>query len=213
MRLTVRPITLWPGKLRADRERITGPFDVTWNKCTADLQREVEYLSSREAFCVVEMACTEKDIRLDGWLYADAKLGHPGVILHVESKVGPLKLWTDRFRHWNDNVRAVSLYLSHQRAAERYGLGRGDEAFQGWKAIGASSIELGPATLTYEMAINLIATCSGSEPTTVENYPNASFRKAASLYHPDNKDTGDAEKYMQLVAARDLIFKTQGGGK
>lgn len=211
MRLTVRPITLWPGKLRTPSERAESPFKVSWSRTTIDLEREVEHLDKRGygAVVVVEMAVQEVDIRLDGWIRADARPQHPGVILHVDSKSGPLKLWTDRFWHWDGNIRAISLYLQHQRAAERYGLGTGTEAFQGWKAIGAQSIELGPApAMTYEQAVQIVADASGKSVDAVARHPNACFRTAAAVMHPDTP-TGSEEKFKLLVAARDLIMKVQ----
>lgn len=206
MRLTVRPITMWPGKLRTTSERKHDPFKVNWNRCLQDLEREVGHLSGREAYAVCEMACTEGDIRLDGWIYADARLQHPGVILNIESKSGPLRLWTDAFHDFRGNVRAIGLYLQHQRAAERYGLGRGDEAFMGWKAIGASSIELGPVQMSYERAVDMISNLSGKTVDAVMRRPNACFRIAAQVVHPD-ADGGSEERFKQLVAARDVIFK------
>src|SRR5688500_17219412 len=100
----IRPIS--------DRTAFTGrrgssPFQASWSTTRDLLRRELGALVARDV--VLEVDVAESMIRLDGELYANARPSSPAVRLAFESKVGPLTYATDRFWHWQDNVRAIAL--------------------------------------------------------------------------------------------------------
>lgn len=96
MRVTFRPIDQWPGERTARRR--SSPFRVGYSDTLELLEREVSMLGAREV--VIMLGLEEKDIRLDGLPRASASPSHPGVILALESKYGPLKYPCDTFTHW-----------------------------------------------------------------------------------------------------------------
>jgi hypothetical protein len=101
------------------------------------LKRELSKLGAHSA--VIELALTEREIRLDGWPRAEARPSHPGVVISFESKHGPLRYGTDAFPHWQENVRAIALGLEALRKVERYGIGKRGEQYQGWRQLGDGS--------------------------------------------------------------------------
>ncbi len=43
----------------------------------------------------------------------------------------------DRFKHWDDNLRAISLTLERMRAVDRYGVTLNKQQYAGFKALPA----------------------------------------------------------------------------
>ncbi|GAA3510189.1 hypothetical protein GCM10022234_00510 [Aeromicrobium panaciterrae] len=70
------------------------------------LERELRQLSAKNV--ILEVDVLPGAIRLDGELYANAKVNTPAVRLHFDSKHGHLTYATDAFTTWQDNVRAIA---------------------------------------------------------------------------------------------------------
>lgn len=133
MRIRCRPQADFPAEFSAvSREPV---FRSGWTKTLQLLERELFQLDATEV--VIELDIGEGEIRQDGFPYADARPGHPGVIISFDSKHGPLRYGTDAFPHWQDNVRAIALGLESLRRVERYGIGKRGEQYVGWKALPA----------------------------------------------------------------------------
>jgi hypothetical protein len=135
MNYTVRPIDVWPGTRTAARK--TSPFSASWSETSDLLTRELRQL--RASHVVLQLAITESDLTLAGWIRANARPSHPGVIVAFESKYGPLKYSTDVFHHWQANVRAIALGLEALRKVDRYGITKRGEQYTGWKALGGAT--------------------------------------------------------------------------
>ena len=105
LKLTLRPIDHWPGKLRFRRER--SPFSAPMKDTLAKIKRELSALSAQAI--VLEISLRTQDFRLDGLPRAGAIATHPGVILSFRSKYGPLRFAFDRFDKWTENLRAIGL--------------------------------------------------------------------------------------------------------
>lgn len=131
---SVRPIDLWPHKETRSRER--GQFEASYTSTRALLYRECTQLGATSA--VLQLACTEDDIRLDGELRANARVTHPGVIVSLVSRHGPLTFATDRFKHWDSNLRAIALGMEALRKVDRYGIAEGAQQYVGWKQLPAA---------------------------------------------------------------------------
>jgi hypothetical protein len=110
IRLQFRPIDEWPGGKIAPRP---APFRASYGKTLSLLERELDQLHARNI--ILQVALDERDIRLDGQPRARARARHPGVILAVDSKYGPLKYATAEFTTWDDNLRAIALGLEALR--------------------------------------------------------------------------------------------------
>lgn len=228
MRLIARPIDTWPEALTPEDDREVARFTALWSDTVEVLAREVEMLATgRDPEVVLQIAVTERDIRNDGWIRADARPQHPGVIVSFESKHGPLRYSTDRFRNhqvwrsgrgyvtvpgWQANVRAIALGLEALRKVDRYGIARGGEQYRGWNALPAGR-PMG-APMTVEEAAAFIAEHS-DEPegraVDVADDPSFAlvlFKQAARRLHPDHG--GDAALFRRLTEARQLLEASCG---
>jgi hypothetical protein len=205
MRLVVRPIDEWPGPLTSPGRRTSSPFTATWPDTLELLEREVGILAGPTATVVVQLAVTETDCRLDGWVRANAKPSHPGVIVAFESvKQGPLRFSTDihsdqwlpprYLTGWRANVRAVALGLEALRKVDRYGITRGGEQYRGWKAI--------PQTTTSraDSKAFLFGIAGESSPSALDE--KAIYRKALIAAHPDHGGNRELLEQVQNAGRR-----------
>ncbi len=229
MNIVCRPIGTWPGQLRAEHERRQAQFSASWSDTVSLLEREADKLGAREV--VLQLAVAERDLRLDGWIRADAKPSHPGAIISIESRHGPLRYSTDLFSGtsysvrtgqpgsyrwrteyvpgWQCNVRAIALGLEALRKVDRYGIGQGGEQYRGWQALPPGT-PMPAASMTIEDAARLLCDATaetiGEDPTRVDRVAavaSSLWREAVKAHHPDVG--GDPERFRLLTDARDLL--------
>lgn len=204
-----RPIDRWPG------ERTTNPqrsrFKTGWGDTLELLKKELNHLQADSI--VVMLDLTEDDIRLDGWPRANARPGHPGVVLAFDSPYGPLKYPCDTFTTWQDNLRAIALALEALRKVDRYGVTKRGEQYTGWRALpggGESS-----STMTAEAAAAFLAracgnaTVPGSALLEHAYLVPAAYRAAARRFHPDAG--GSTEDFQRLQTAKAVLDAHHGG--
>lgn len=202
MRLVVRPIDEWPGPMTPDGRRTDSPFRASWSDTVALLEKEVGMLAGPNATVVVQAAITESDCRLDGWIKANARPSHPGVIVAFDSKHGPLRYSTDKHRSssswllpgWQANVRAVALGLEALRKVDRYGIARGGEQYRGWKAI--------PASTGGDMPVNFLSRVAGIELAMDTSEPRTLYRLALKKAHPDHGGNRELLEQVQEAGRR-----------
>jgi hypothetical protein len=200
MRWQIRPLGLWTGPVA--RSRYRSRFRATWPATLELLERETAALGA--SLVVLQVDASESEIRRDGMLRANARVGFPGVRVSFESRHGPLTYATDRYDHWQDNVRAVALSLEALRAVDRYGVSGSGEQYRGWTALNAE-----PHTrMTVEQAAGFIAAHAGNgyvpaEVLAVPEVRSSAFRAAARALHPDYG--GDPEQFRRLTEARALL--------
>jgi hypothetical protein len=210
MRLIYRPIgSDWPGPLRSHAARPVASFRSTFSKTLERLDLELVALYAHEA--VVQIDSDESAMRLDGGLRANATVGHPGVILNFTSlkPLTPLsrtatrrdlRLWTDKFANWQDNLRAIALGLEAMRKLDRYGLGQGDEIYTGW-------IALDDPVLAAEKVLRDAAGAPDAGRVAGDRDKILDlFREAALKTHPDRGGTPDA--FRSVIEARDTLLAT-----
>lgn len=214
MRLVARPIDQWPGKLRSDVSRAMPTFTASWSSTVELLEREVDMIAARGVSeAAIQLAIYESDLRLDGWIRANARPAHPGVIVAFESRYGPLRYHTDYFASnyemagWQANVRAVALGLEALRRVDRYGITKDGEQYKGWNALPPGT-PMG-AAMTVDDAARFIAEHSGWWPEEVGaliDQPEVmldAYRTAAKRLHPDTG--GDPDLFRRLQEARELL--------
>lgn len=200
--LSLRPIDVWPGKLRADRDR--SPYSAPLKDTLATLKREMFGLSARKI--VLQIALREQDLRLDGLPRAGAIATHPGIILAFDSKHGPLRLFFDRFTRWDHNLRAVAVHLEHLRLAGLYGVGTDGQQYKGWLALPAPEPD---DFATAEAAAEFIARAAGVAPSLAGEILSDSetrayyYRIAAKIAHPDVG--GDHDQFIRLKTAQSML--------
>lgn len=222
MNYTVRPIDTWPnGTLTPDHARQFSRFKASWRDTLGVLDRELDQLRATNVVMMLDVA--ERDCRLDGQLRADAKPGHPGVILAFDSKHGPLKYATDTFKGtgyqgfipgWQANVRAIALGLEALRRVDRYGITQRGEQYTGWKALGAGIAMPAAAGFTsIEEAAAFVAQHAGTDwdagdlldrpGVPHDGSVERAYRIAAKALHPDAG--GDPDQFKRLTEARRML--------
>jgi hypothetical protein len=159
--------------------------DVDWGATVALLERELEHLDARNV--VLQMAVTRRELRKDGWIRADARPEHPGVILSFDSRFGPLSYPCDTYTEWQANVRAIAVSLEWLRGVDRHGVTKRGEQYAGFA-------RLPPAGGTTENRPEIIQ--RGRELIA----KHGSARNALFATHPDRG--GDPDDFLAVTAAR-----------
>jgi hypothetical protein len=186
----VRPLGQWIDPETPVR-RSAHVFKATWRDTLAFLGDEIEKIGGKSPV-VFQIDVQESDIRLDGMLRANAKVGHPGVVISFESKYGPLRYATDAYEQqyyggmpsWQANIRAIALALQALRAVDRYGVTRRGEQYVGWRAITAGGATFASA----DEALRWMAKYAADELGLVlaaDITPKALYRAMAMKMHPD----------------------------
>lgn len=201
MRLVARPIEVWPGELTPDEHRTPTPFKASWSDTVQMLEREVRMLGA-EGDVVLQLAITERQCRLDGWMNERAVPSHPGVLLTFDSRHGPLRYSTDEFTNrgwngylagWQSNVRAVALGLESLRRVDRYGIARAGEQYRGYRALPSGE-------LTSEQAVKvLLGYVELDEWPDTDHARRWVYRAALRGSHPDHG--GSTDEFMAVQAA------------
>lgn len=188
MRYEIRPLGEWLGPI-TDSRHSSGRFKAAWSSTLDLLGRETEMLGA--TLVVIQVDVTDGELRRDGMLRANAKVGFPGVRVSFDSRYGPLTYATDAYEQryhadpagWQANVRAIALALEALRAVDRYGVTSSGEQYVGWQAIGATAAE---PPMTAVLAQKLIDSYGG-------------HRAAKRATHPDAG--GDAEQFRRVMEA------------
>lgn len=225
MILTFRALAATPPDWKpAHANRPSSPFRAAYSDTLDVLDREIRALGGTDAF--LQVVASDRDLRLDGQLRADARVEHPGVILTLETKKrGTLVFSTDRYQAaawrrerqagWQANLRAIALGLEALRTVERYGIAETGQQYAGYRELG-SGTALGPATvvetITVDEAARLLAEHAFDEPDAWQDVlargPDAAYRIAAKRHHPDAG--GDPDVFRRLTLARNLLANVGG---
>lgn len=196
MQYKLRPICgAWSDPVTPADQRRQSLFKATWQETLALLFDEVDWLGGTGPV-VIQADLEEKDLRLDGGLRANAKVGDfPGVIVSFDSRFGPLRYATDvhiagwnwkRMKSWQHNVRAVGLALTALRAVDRYGVSRRGEQYRGWTAIAPPAPMFASADDAWGWMCKYAADELGLVlPAAVTQSPKALYRAMARKMHPD----------------------------
>lgn len=143
-RLQLRPITTWPTNRTAEPDRKVAPFRAPLSTTLIELDRELRNINASDVFMEIAIPDHPEMWRLDGRPRAGARPDHPGVIIAFRSRVAPgreVRVATDRFVSWQDNLRAIVKTLEHQRAFERYGTATRGEQYSGFAQLGAGGAD------------------------------------------------------------------------
>jgi hypothetical protein len=182
---------------------------IPWGQTLELFLREVRALGATEWVLMVDV--TERDIRLDGQLRADARPASPVVAVAIESPSrGPLLFACGRFDHWQDNARAIALGLEALRKVDRYGITQAAEQYTGFRAL-PPGVPMPEAKMTVEDAAQFLIEQSEAQDLTPEElvaHPaivQSLYRRAAMLCHPDAG--GLDETFRKLTEARDLLME------
>lgn len=192
-------ITNWPRKPTTARKN--APYRAGY-KATLDLlDKELRAVQAKDV--VIEAFFKPSQIRNDGWPRSDARPTQPGVVLRFHSKDGPIVMPSDKFSHWEDNLRAIGLTLEALRAVERHGATYDGQQYTGWKQLSSSADE----DPVKQAARLLLEKAKLSGPLRKEEFTTV-WRQAAANTHPDRG--GSAEAFNAVTSARNLIQERLG---
>jgi len=204
--ITVRPVDMWPG-IPTTRPR-RAPFTAGWSSTVATLGTELHAIDARHVVLLAYL--TESQIRLDGWIRADATPTSPGVILAFDSRYGPLKYACDAFSHWKDNMRAIALGLEALRRVDRYGISKRGEQYTGYRALPGGNVSTvgGTYTLTIDGAWRIIAEAINATVDIARVADWSQVRvKALRAAHPDTG--GDGETFIRVQGAVAMVERAR----
>lgn len=215
--VTVRPIDTWPDGWRTGKDRKPNPFRTRSYEDTLDLLKyELERLDATSAH--LQLDIQSGDVRRDGHLRANAKVGHPGVILTVDAPgLGALVYPCDTFAgrwvgdppDWQINLRAIALGLEALRKVDRYGITSRGEQYAGFAALPPARAAGSGQAMTVEEAARFIALHAWGpdiDPQEAIDDLDAGYRTAAKRLHPDAG--GDPALFLKLKQARDLLERS-----
>lgn len=203
---TVRPLQ-WDGPRTPEAARVS-TFSAAWSNTLNLLDLELFKLDARNV--VLQLAVTDAQLRLDGGIRADARVTDPAARLLFDSREGALGYACDRFRSWQENVRAIALGLEALRKVDRYGIGAGQQ-YKGYRAIEGSA-----AVMTPVVACAILARVAWPNEAadrqamwapkigTDTQIAASTLRKARANSHPDRLG-GDRTAWDQVEQAARVL--------
>lgn len=196
--MKVDPIATWPGALT--RDRTASPFSADLSATLDVLQRELRALHAVDAR--LQIAIPASHFRLDGYPRSTAKPEHPGIILTLQSKHGPLSYPCDTFTRWQDNLRAIALALEALRKVDRYGVTKRGEQYRGFLALEATAMPAGFTTVD-DATSYLVDKAHRGYVKGDRDGLRAVVRLAKANTHPDRG--GDADTFDRVMRAVALL--------
>lgn len=201
LEFTYEPIVKWPSALTPTRR--DSPFRASYGKTLDLLDKELSHLGARTI--VLQVAMTRDQIRLDGRPRAGEKPEHPGIILSFRTSKGEdLSFPCDKYKHWEDNLRAIALSLEALRTVDRYGVTRSREQYKGWVALPETSDSTNEAA-------QLLASYSGHQAREILNSAEIrdyAYKIACRSTHPDIAG-GSNDKFLKVQDAMTLLKATK----
>lgn len=193
------------------------PFTTAWSDTEHLLAHEIDMVRGTNP--IIRIVASERDIRQDGRLRADARPTHRGVVVEfTHPSAGQLTYscarYVDRWHHtrrqdWHHNARAIALSLEALRRVDRYGVTDRGQQYEGFKAIGDGAA-VTEGSMTVEAAARYIAQHCGhdrsSEITGDPHFALGLYKEAARLNHPDLSGT-DGRVFRRLTAARSVLLE------
>jgi hypothetical protein len=187
------------------------------------LLREAAALGARTV--VIEVIAPERAFRLDGLMRADARIDHPGVVVTLDTRHGPVRMATDAMHRWQDNVRAIALSLEALRKVDRYGVTRRGEQYTGWKQIGSGATMRPEPEMTVDDAARLLHTLDWQSAPPAEPFElldanllledpvilTAVWRHLAKRHHPDVG--GDRATWDRIEQAKRILDQHHTAGR
>lgn len=195
-----QPITSWPR--RPTRPQKSATYRAKYKQTLDLLERELRAVGAKQI--TIEAFFTPPQIRNDGWPRADARPSQPGVVLHFQTRRGPMIFPSDKFNSWEDNLRAIGLTLEALRAVERHGATFDGQQYTGWAALPKSK---GDDELRLAASV-LLKAAEWAERTIKKESFDRIWKAAVMKAHPDQG--GSNERFNEVIAARDLIREKMG---
>lgn len=202
-----RPLDKFPRPLKTSRT--WGPFKTTPQQAQRLVLWECEKMGATHVYLLA--ACTQKDINTFGEIRHDARMAHPGVVVHCEMPKGkpPRRFACDKFTRWESNMKAIAITLERLRLSGIYGVMESDEQYTGFSALPPGGIPTAEWSSVEEAARWLIA--QYGKPCSVGNLLGDPeifrdvYRAVAEIAHPDKG--GRVEVMSKVNRCKDFIEK------
>ena len=200
-----RTMVTWHGKPTHPRQ--AGRFKTDYSKSIRDLSNELRQIGAT-GVVVVEAGFAARDIRADGLPRSDARApAHPGVSIFAgKTAKGPMRVSSDTYIDWQDNLRAIVLTLTALRAVARYGATRGDEQYKGFSALPPPRDDSGAFATIDEAAAWMASHDSvpASEIMGSVETLQAVYRRLVKSFHPDGLEP-NGQNWTKLTEANELL--------
>ena len=131
-----KSIKSWPKKPTPATER-RNRFRSSWQQTLDLIETELSKLKAGDI--VIEAYFRPEDIRNDGWPRSNARPSQPGVVLKFATKKGQMEFACDKFKDYQQNLRAIGMGLEKLRMVEDYGIVTEAEQYTGWLKLPAAS--------------------------------------------------------------------------
>lgn len=193
------PIERWPGAVTPGYQQKSAPFRASYPDTLDLLESELNKIHAKGI--LIQAYFYRKDIRNDGWPRASARPSKQGVIVTFEKHswsggkavISTMSLPCDRFKVWEDNLRAIAKSLEALRMVDRYGVTRNNEQYRGFTALPPAEDKDSRMA-----AIEFLSQHTNWSISQVEKDLNGAYRSAARVLHPDK--AGTHELFVQLQA-------------
>ncbi|MEP7375514.1 MAG: DnaJ domain-containing protein [Chitinophagaceae bacterium] len=190
----------WPigYKRTVPGQRKRSPFKQTMDRAQRFLRDEIARLGGREL-----VVSSDIPVRNDGMFYADymkRRIDDPGVAIYFKYKGKDVSMCCDQYNTVWENAYALGKGIEALRGMERWGVSEFlDRAFTGFKAIEEKSTAI---DIVWWGILNI-------SPHSNQETIKSAYRRLVAQYHPDNKETGNAEKFIQVKTAYDQAMNSQ----
>lgn len=186
----------WPIGYKRTTSRQTSRFEQSAEKAQLFLRKEIERLGGRNL-----IVSSNVMVRNDGLLYSDmsgAKLPDPGVAIYFKYKGNDVVMCCDQYSRPWENVYALGKGIEALRGMERWGVSEFmDRAFTGFKALPETT---GGIAISWWNILEV--------PADADEYSiKSAYQRLAKKYHPDNQETGNGEKFIQVKSAYDQAIR------
>ena len=175
-------------------ERAYGSTGSSWSRsrpltladARARLMAELDLLGADST-----ILSTNVELRLDGMPRSgQPEPDDPGVAVYIRWFVKPYCFACDRWDRVADNIAALAKHINAMRGMDRWGVGRLEQAFQGYLAL--------PAPPQWWDVL-------GVESSATEAEIQAAYKRLAAKHHPDRG--GSSARMAEINAGRDAALK------
>jgi hypothetical protein len=183
----------WPLSWKRNSfQRVSNFGDFSIARCVADVLAELRRLSATNPVISSNLA-----LRRDGLPHGgQPQPRDPGVAVYFTLGKKRVVLACDKWRHVQDNIRAITKHIEALRGQERWGVGSIEQAFAGYMALEERT---GPSC--WEIL-------EISQDATEQQILDA-YRRKARATHPDSG--GSSEAFVQVTQAKDIALATRRG--
>lgn len=183
--ITASPLS-WPATYKRSQFRQQSKFGAhTIYGATSAILAEVRRLGGHHI-----VVSTNLRIRADGNAVSGQRAPtDPGVAVYFTWRDKPIVFACDLWVKVEENAWAIAKHIEALRGQERWGVGSLEQAFAGYAALPAPRAEP-----SWWDALELQVRASASEI-------KAAYRDLSKRFHPDNLETGDAERFIVIQRA------------